>query len=146
MIPKIAPNSTALNVNSGRFAASLTYGRNSPIGAVEFQFGFVGSVFGMRGKLPQVPPGRSGGVASLRRPRFATTCPDVHRVVGIVAALADDARIQRRRRRRQRTRQLEDDAARVADHEELAVAVDAERADVAQLGGAAEFGRVFEQA
>src|SRR5829696_8199310 len=56
MIPKMAPKSTALTVNSGRFARSLIYGRNSPIGAVEFQFGFVGSVFDIRGTYHRFVP------------------------------------------------------------------------------------------
>src|SRR5687767_1857589 len=45
MIPKIAPKSTALNVNSGRFAVSGTYGRNSPCGAAEFHAAFWASLF-----------------------------------------------------------------------------------------------------
>src|SRR6187397_2454540 len=44
MIPKMAPKSTALNVNSGRSAAASTYGRNSPSGAVELHAAFRTSV------------------------------------------------------------------------------------------------------
>ena len=45
MIPKIAPKRTALKVNSGTFADSGMYGRNSPRGAVEFHAVFVVSTF-----------------------------------------------------------------------------------------------------
>src|SRR5829696_998261 len=45
MMPKMAPKSTALNVNSGRFALSGTYGRNSPNGAVEFHAGLTAAAF-----------------------------------------------------------------------------------------------------
>jgi beta-galactosidase len=45
IMPKIAPKSTALNVNSGTFADSGMYGRNSPRGAVEFHAVFLVSVF-----------------------------------------------------------------------------------------------------
>jgi hypothetical protein len=41
----MAPNSTALTVNSGTFAVSGTYGRNSPSGAVEFHAPFRAASF-----------------------------------------------------------------------------------------------------
>src|SRR5205823_15033185 len=56
-----------------------------------------------------------------------------------------NSRVQRGRRRRERTRELEDNPARVADEVQLAVRIDAKRTDVSESARASEFVRVLDQ-